>query len=292
MKTVLSSIVASRIIFFAPIRFNYFSQSEKFNTNPNILNSKGLITIAKLTQAGAVLGMKKLENGKEQIYFVGDDVHTLCIGATRSGKSRTIVVQSICTLGLAGESLVVSDPKGELFQFTNEFLTKLGYDVRVLDFKNPEKSHRYNLLQPVIDAVNREDNDKAEMYAWDMTNTLVGKSYGEKIWTNGEMSVIAAAILCVVCDNKKRPEYQNLTNVYYFIAEMCKQIGNKMPMLEYVKKLPQNHPAKALLSISDVAPSRTRGSFYTSALTIRLRISNCTKSKTAGSIIYGCALST
>jgi type IV secretion system protein VirD4 len=48
---------------------------------------------------------------------------------------------------------------------------------------------------------------------------------------------------------------------------MCKTIAGKMPMLEYVKKLPQNHPAKALLSISDVAPSRTRGSFYTSALT-------------------------
>jgi type IV secretion system protein VirD4 len=226
-----------------------------------------LILIAALKQAGVVLGMKKLDGGKEQIYFVGDDVHTLCIGATRSGKSRTIVVQSICTLGLAGESLVVSDPKGELYQFTNEYLTKIGYDVKVLDFKSPEKSHRYNLLQPIIEAINRDDTDKAEMLAWDLTNTLVGKSNGEKIWTNGEMSVIAAAILCVVCDNKKRPEYQNLTNVYWFISEMCKSLGNKMPMLEYVKKLQQNHPAKALLSISDVAPSRTRGSFYTSALT-------------------------
>ena len=79
--------------------------------------------------------------------------------------------------------------------------------------------------------------------------------------------VIAAAILCVVCDNKKRPELQNMTNVYWFISEMCRTIGSKMPILEYVKKLPASHPAKALLSISDVAPSRTRGSFYTSALT-------------------------
>jgi len=211
--------------------------------------------------------MKKLDNGKEQIFYVSEDVHTLCIGATRSGKSRTIVVQSICTLGLSGESMVISDPKGELNNYTADFLVKLGYDVRVLDFKTPAKSHRYNLLQPVINAVNSDDFDKAEMLAWDMTNTLVGKSNGEKIWTNGEMSVIAAAILCVVCDNKKRPEYQNLTNVYWFVAEMCKMIGNKMPLLEYVKKLPQNHPAKPLLSIADVAPSRTRGSFYTSALT-------------------------
>jgi type IV secretion system protein VirD4 len=150
---------------------------------------------------------------------------------------------------------------------TNVFLKKLGYEVLALDFKNPSKSQRYNLLQPVINAVNDDDTDKAEMLAWDLTNNLVGKPEGEKIWTNGECAIIAAAILCVVCDNRRRPDYQNLTNVYWFVAEMCKMIGNKMPLLEYVKKLPQAHPARALLSISDVAPSRTRGSFYTSALT-------------------------
>jgi len=58
-----------------------------------------------------------------------------------------------------------------------------------------------------------------------------------------------------------------MTNVYWFISEMCRTIGNKIPLLEYVKKLAPSHPARALLSISDVAPSRTRGSFYTSALT-------------------------
>ena len=50
-------------------------------------------------------------------------------------------------------------------------------------------------------------------------------------------------------------------------AHPTKAIGGKMPIIEYVKKLSQSHPARALLSISDVAPQRTRGSFYTSALT-------------------------
>ena len=219
-----------------------------------------------LKRGGVVVGMRK-EGGKERIYFVGEDCHLLCVGATRSGKSRCLVLQSICLLGLAGESIFCSDPKVELYQYTAEFLKKLGYQVLVLDFKNPEKSMRYNLLQPVIDAVNAGDTDRAEMLAWDLTNNLVGKPEGEKIWTNGECSIIAAAILCVVCDNKNRPEFQNMTNVYWFISEMCRTIGNKIPLLEYVKKLAPSHPARALLSISDVAPSRTRGSFYTSALT-------------------------
>lgn len=221
-----------------------------------------------MKRGGVVLGMKK-EGDTEQIYYVGDDTHTLTIGATRSGKTRSVVLQSICTIALAGESLIISDPKAELYHYSAPFLRRMGYEVVALDFKNPEKSHHYNLLQPIIDAAKAGNMERAEMLAWDMTNILVGKETGnsEKIWHNGEMSVIAATILCVVADNIKRYDYQNLTNVYWFMAEMCKTIGGKMPLLEYVKKLPQSHPARALLSISDVAPTRTRGSFYTSALT-------------------------
>ncbi|MFI3249927.1 MAG: type IV secretory system conjugative DNA transfer family protein [Eubacteriales bacterium] len=226
------------------------------------------------TKGGIVVGRKipkkvsPKDNSREKIHFIGSDSHTLTIGATRSGKSRCLVIQSICTLGLGGESIVVSDPKGELFQYTNEFLEKIGYEIICLDFKNPQKSTRYNLLQPVIDAVNEGDMEKAEMYAWDITNILVGDdSASEKIWENGEKSTVAGAILCVVVDNKDRPEYQNLTNVYWFIAEMGKNVNGKTPMDAYMAAMDNNHPARALLSIAAVAPSRTKGSFDTSALT-------------------------
>ena len=222
----------------------------------------------KLTDSGGiVVGMEK-HGGCEKLYYIGDDTHTLTIGATRSGKTRCLVIQSICAMGLAGESLLISDPKAELFHYTSAYLKKLGYEVICLDFKNPEKSTRYNLLQPVIDALKEKDMDRAEMYAWDITNILVGdNTSNEKIWENGEKSTIAAAILCVVFDNMKRPEYQNLTNVYWFIAEMSKPVSGKTPMSEYMKKLPSSHPARALMSIAEVAPSRTKGSFDTSALT-------------------------
>lgn len=219
------------------------------------------------SKGGIVVGMEKTGN-KEKLYLIGDDTHTLTIGATRSGKTRCLVIQSICSIALSGESLVISDPKAELYHYTAGYLRKLGYEVICLDFKNPEKSTRYNLLQPVIDAINEDDVERAEMYAWDITNILVGdNTSNEKIWENGEKSTIAAAILCVVADNRKRPEYQNLTNVYWFIAEMSRPVGSKTPMSEYMRKLPDKHPARALMSIAEVAPSRTKGSFDTSALT-------------------------
>lgn len=238
----------------------------------NILSKEDIDQNKLLEEGGIVIGMTK-EDNKEKIHYIKDDVHTLVVGATRSGKSRCLVIPSICTIGLSGESMVISDPKGELFQYTNEYLKSLGYEVICLDYKNPNKSTRYNLLQPVIDAVNNNDMEKAEMYAWDITNILVGDNVSnEKIWENGEKSVICVAILSVVINNlydytNSNPNYQNLTNVYWFIAEMNKKIEDKYPIDLFIEQLPKDHPARALLSISEIASSRTRGSFFTSALT-------------------------
>ena len=82
------------------------------------------------------------------------------------------------------------------------------------------------------------------------------------------MSVIAGAIISVVFDNRDNPEYQNLTNVYLFISEMCRTIGNnQMPINRYIEELSPTHPASTIFSIARIAPEKTRGSFFTSALT-------------------------
>lgn len=219
-------------------------------------------------EGGIVIGIEKTRN-EEKLYTITDDVHSLCVGATRSGKSRTIVLQSICTMALAGENMVLSDPKGELFQYSYPFLERIGYEVIALDFRNPLKSSGYNFLQPIIDAVDEGDIPRAIESTWDITSALVGESKGERIWTDGEASTIAAAIMAVVFDNKGsyNKQYQNMTNVYYFISQMCKTIDKSMPIVEYMKKLDNSHPAKILIAISEIAPSRTRGSFFTAALT-------------------------
>ena len=225
--------------------------------------------------AGIVLGMNKKKGKKEVIYTIGDDTHSICIGATRSGKSRSVVLQTISILGLAGESMVLSDPKGELYNYTYPFLKRLGYEVVCIDFKNPSKSNSYNFLQPTINAVNKNDIAEATECAWDITSALVGEAKGEKLWNNGEASTIAGSIMNVVYDNRGEftRRYQNMTNTYFFIANMYKTISQSgnMPIVDYMKNLDDNHPSRGLIAISEIAPSRTRGSFFTAALaTLRL----------------------
>lgn len=231
----------------------------------------------RFKSGGVVVGYKKKFN-TEEISYIDSNIHTLTVGATRSGKTRSVVLQSIGNLGLAGESMIISDPKSELYHYTSRYLEELGYKIVTIDFKNPNKSTRYNFLQPIIDAINREDYRKAEEYAWDITQSLVGdeSSKMEKIWRDGEMAVIAGAIISVVFDNKEHPEYQNLTNVFTFISEMCMTVSNnQMPINKYIADLPREHPASNIFSIARIAPEKTRGSFFTSALvTLRLFINS------------------
>lgn len=243
----------------------YFSSAEK----DVYQKGKVIANIKKAPKKGGLVIGRKLVGDDELIYYVDDDYHSLIFGATGSGKSRTLVLQSITFTAMAGEGIVVNDPKGEIYYYTHRVLESLGYEVVVMDLQNPEKSMGKNLLQPIIDAVNRDEMNKAQSATWDLIESIVAKNdKGEPIWTNGEKAIIGACVLAVVYDNKDKPQYQNLTNVYYFLANMVKADSmNKTPLEAYIAKLPDTHPAKALLGITDVAPSRTRASFYTSALT-------------------------
>lgn len=225
-----------------------------------------------IPSGGFVVGKEDVKGG-EKIYYIDTDTHVLCLGATRSGKTRCCVLQTLGMLGLAGESIIASDPKGELVEYTKPYLEDLGYEVLTINYDEPVYSDCWNYLQPIIDFVDAGDVPAAIDATWDLTSQLVGESTGEKIWNNGEASVIAAAIMAIVYDNREgeNKRYQNLANVYYFLINMCKSVvvGNRsiLPLNVYVNLLPENHPAKALMGVSNVAPDKTRGSFFTSAVT-------------------------
>lgn len=218
---------------------------------------------------GLVLGMEK-SKGKEDISCITEDIHSIIIGATRSGKTRGLILQSIWLRAYSGGSMVISDPKGELYLYSKEYLEEREYQVIDFDLRQAAKSKHYNYLDIVCQAVKEKDIPKAIDATWDIVSTLVGVPKGEPLWSNGEGAVIAAAILAVVLEAP--PEYHNLANVYYFVAYMCREdLMGEMPINRYFEQLPDSHPAKAVFATALIAPDKMRGSFFGSALvTLRL----------------------
>lgn len=218
------------------------------------------------TRGGLVIGMSK--DGK-RTYYTPDDTHSLIVGATRSGKTRNLVLPSIGLTAMAGESMILVDMKGELHTYTRYFLESLGYEIIAIDFTEPRYSNRYNFLQPTIDALNRGNVAKAVTATRDMATMLVPENHtSERIWVDGERSILTTTGMICTHDNKENPQYQNLANVQQFITYMCSPVGTfgLLPINYYLSNLPDNHPAKLSMGISQIAPSKMRGSFYTSAL--------------------------
>ena len=75
--------------------------------------------------------------------------HTLIIGTTGSGKTTTFINPTLQILANSQNkpSMLVSDPKGELFTLHSKSLKKQGYDVKVIDLRNPYCSVRWNPLE-------------------------------------------------------------------------------------------------------------------------------------------------
>lgn len=219
-------------------------------------------------QSGGVITNFERNGNLEKIYYIDDNLHTILIGSSGSGKSRSILIPTITMLGLASENMLISDVKGELYLYTAPKLKELGYNVIALDFINFLKSNHYNYLDLVINAVEDDNIPLAESLVNDIVNILVEKNdKTEPIWSNGEMSVIKTAIMAVVLENKGKREYQTLTNAYYFVAEMFKTSEDgEMLIDKYMKHKDADDPIKKFFAVAGTAPSKTRGSFVAAAL--------------------------
>lgn len=218
----------------------------------------------KPRRAGVVLGRKRSIFG-EELVVVDDDRNVILLAPTRSGKDRRILLISIWYTILAGENATIFDPKGEAYAYTSNYARARGYQVLALDFRNPDCGNHYNFLQPILEALAQKDTAKAIDATWDLVALLVGEQKGEAIWHNGECASIAATILIVAIDAPEK--YRNMPNVYYFLAMMVETDDyGEMFFSKYLAKKPDNHPAKSVFAMARVAPDKTRGSFFSSAL--------------------------
>ncbi len=93
------------------------------------------------------------KKGTDETVSFNSPCHSIIIGATGSGKTTTFVSPMIQILAStkAGSSMVMTDPKGELFSLHSGYLAERGYDVKVIDLRDTYSSFRWNPLDAIWD---------------------------------------------------------------------------------------------------------------------------------------------
>ena len=109
---------------------------------------------------------------KQQLAVDVSDSHTLVVGASGSKKTRSIVMPTIKILGYAGESMIINDPKGELYSRTAGELRDMGYNIITVNLRDPSVGHAWNPLQIPYNYYKAGDIDKAAEFANDIACTL------------------------------------------------------------------------------------------------------------------------
>ena len=127
--------------------------SSKFADLKEIQNTFVKENINNINSVGFPVWYEKRNGNFENVYFDNKSPHFLLIGSTGSGKSVTVVIPECIMFATAKEkhSVVVTDPKGEIFKSTSKIFKDNGYDVITIDFRNPNKSNKINIMQPIID---------------------------------------------------------------------------------------------------------------------------------------------
>lgn len=142
------------------------SESSRFQTEKDLEKNFMIIEYSKLKETMLMGSIIKAEekNGKMNVVFA-KPAHTLVIGTTGSGKTTTYVSPTIQILSetKTKPSMFISDPKGELYADHAKRLKEQGYEVKVLDLRNPYNSIRWNPLQRAYECYQRMIHLKDEV---------------------------------------------------------------------------------------------------------------------------------
>lgn len=148
------------------------------------------------------------------LYIDTDMVNNLIIGITRSGKGEMEVIPSIDVYSRAKNktSLVVCDPKTELYKTSKKTLEKRGYQVYLLSLVDPEHSMGFNPLAQIVELYEKEDFANAELLAQTFSYSIFNPDKavnGDSFWQDTPSSLLTALILAHIEDCYKQDELDN-----------------------------------------------------------------------------------
>ena len=201
---------------------------------PDLCKHKGIV-LGMLDEKAVCIPENPKINGNLAVY-----------GASGSMKTRSFCMNRILQAVIRGESLIISDPKSELYEKSSEYLRDQGYCVKVFNLILPENSDSWNCLSEV-----EGQELMAQLFVDVIIKNTNSNGKDDHFWDSCEMNLLKALVLYV--DQNYAKENRNIGEVYRLLT-----LNGESDLDSLFDVLPPTHPAKAPYSLFKQASDTVR----------------------------------
>lgn len=212
---------------------------------------------ADVVEAGGI----PLINNNKEMWVDNGEYHNLIIGSTGAGKTQIIVQPLVKVLAKHGESMIITDPKGEIYEKNAAELKEKGYNIVLLNFRDPQRGNAWNPLTLPYRLYQEHNSDKAIELLDDLALNIL---YDEKaqnqdpFWEKTSADYFSGLALGLFEDAIEEEVNINSINVMTTIGEQ--KIAGSRYINEYFSDKDPGGAAYSNASSTLVAPNDTRGS--------------------------------
>ena len=206
---------------------------------------------------GLIVGCNESVGGMTALVDDGD-VHTLMIGASGVGKTANFLYPNIEYCCAAGMSFITTDSKGDLYRNTATIAEKYyGYEISVIDLRNPTRSNGYNMLYLVnkyMDSCKAEGKlehkAKSEKFAKITAKTIISadgdtSNMGQNAFFYEAAEGLLTAVILLIAEFCP-PEKRHIISVFKLIQDLSSPSGTKgvSRFQLLIDRLPGEHKAR------------------------------------------------
>ena len=222
-------------------------------------------------------GILMYADNKNEVYVDTENIHSLVIGSTRSGKGQLIILPLIWMISAVKnkQSFITNDMKGDNLESTYEILKDNDYEIIVINLDDATRSDEWDLLyeakKEYVKAIKFEDPDlsRCTKILDSIASLFTDDPTSQPVWPNSAHALLVAMMLYMIEEGYKNNKLEKVTmpSVYQFFVtygSYDKVVNNvKINALDEIfRKLPVGNPAKAEYASSNFAKGEMRGSIF------------------------------
>ena len=190
-------------------------------------------------------GLVIINNGKKM--WVDDgEMHNVIVGATGSGKTQAVVFPLVQSLAKHEESMIITDPKGEIYQTTGEMLKERGYNVVILNFRDPQRGNAWNPMTLPYNLYKEGNMDKAIELLDDLALNILYEEKGgnsDPFWEKAGADYFSGLALGLFEDGTENQINLNSINLMATVGEERSGGPNSNYIKDYFNMKDPSKPA-------------------------------------------------